>query len=224
MQHLLKPVLEPRYEIIRADQIGEPGLINDQILEHLQTDELAIADLTDHNANVFYELAVRHLLDKPCVHLIERSEKLPFDVSGFRAIRYALDDVSFFEKCKQEFRKHVESVEREPEKARNPISSALDLSALKSSEDPIASTLEELSSGQRYLQQMFEELMRDHALNNAAMRDLFGILSDPKSRLETLRKIDEQRRHDKLEDRRTQEELRRMEEEHDGSLDEEEDY
>ena len=54
-----------KYEVIRSDQISEPGDITSQIIQHLFDDEIVVADLTDHNPNVFYELAVRHMLGKP---------------------------------------------------------------------------------------------------------------------------------------------------------------
>src|SRR5215218_6577854 len=46
------------YEAIRADRVSAPGTITSQVIQHLYSDPMVVADLTDHNPNVFYELAV----------------------------------------------------------------------------------------------------------------------------------------------------------------------
>ena len=59
--YIVKPVVEAcgYGEPIRADQIGRQGIISTQIIEHLLVDDMVVADLTDSNANVLYELAIR---------------------------------------------------------------------------------------------------------------------------------------------------------------------
>jgi hypothetical protein len=78
--------------IQRADEAVMPGLIGAQIIHSLTTAELVVADLTEHNPNVFYELAVRHTTSKPAVQVIEHDKALPFDVAQLRTIRYNLND------------------------------------------------------------------------------------------------------------------------------------
>jgi hypothetical protein len=55
-------VAECGYKPIRADKISEQGIITSQVIEHIVNDPLVIADLTKQNANVFYELAIRHAI------------------------------------------------------------------------------------------------------------------------------------------------------------------
>jgi hypothetical protein len=76
---------------IRADDISTPGMITTQIINHILDDDLVIADLSDHNPNVFYELALRHAFRKPVIQLIEDGQNLPFDVMGMRTIPYKLE-------------------------------------------------------------------------------------------------------------------------------------
>lgn len=45
---------------VRADKIATPGEITEQICRHLRDDQIIIADVTDANANVMYELGLRH--------------------------------------------------------------------------------------------------------------------------------------------------------------------
>lgn len=40
------------YQVLRADQLGQPGMITLQIINHLRDDALVIADLTGRNPNV----------------------------------------------------------------------------------------------------------------------------------------------------------------------------
>src|SRR5260370_617275 len=91
LKHIFKAALEPLgYKVIRADEISAPGSITLQILDRILESELVIADLTDHNPNVFYELAVRHASTKPVIHLIDKQQKIPFDVADLRAIYFDL--------------------------------------------------------------------------------------------------------------------------------------
>jgi hypothetical protein len=92
LKHIFKPALEPLgYIVVRADEISQPGSITLQVLERVLESELVIADLTDHNPNVFYELAVRHASQKPVIHVIASEQKIPFDVADLRTIPIDVD-------------------------------------------------------------------------------------------------------------------------------------
>ena len=68
-------------------------MITTQILQAVQECDLVVADLTEHNPNVFYELAVRHSIEKPIIHVIDTYWPIPFDVSGFRTIFFDFTDL-----------------------------------------------------------------------------------------------------------------------------------
>jgi hypothetical protein len=92
LEHIFVPALEPLgYEVIRADKISEPGSITIQVLERILQADIVIADLTDHNPNVFYELAVRHALKKGVIHVICSGQTIPFDIADLRTIHIVLD-------------------------------------------------------------------------------------------------------------------------------------
>lgn len=68
LKHVISPaVQECGYSATRADQISEPGMITSQVIQHITDDHLVVADLTERNPNVFYELAIRHGIRKPLV-------------------------------------------------------------------------------------------------------------------------------------------------------------
>ena len=92
LKFLIEPVLTPKYRVVRADTIHAPGLITVQIVEYVMNAALVIADLSFRNANVFYELAIRHAIRKPYIHLLRLGEELPFDVHGMRVVQYDMTD------------------------------------------------------------------------------------------------------------------------------------
>src|SRR2546429_1032489 len=70
LEFIVKRVLEaPPFDMAvrRADEIQKPGLITQQVIERVVNADLVAADLTDHNPNAFYELALRHVTRKPVV-------------------------------------------------------------------------------------------------------------------------------------------------------------
>lgn len=74
---------------IRADEELTGGIIHKPMFERLLLCEYAVADLTTANANVFYELGVRHAARPYTTVLIYAgSSRLPFDVAPLRALPY----------------------------------------------------------------------------------------------------------------------------------------
>ena len=61
---------------IRCDDLLEPGWIPARMLKHILEDRVAIVDTSTWNANVFYELGVRHALKK-CVTVLIRRDGSP---------------------------------------------------------------------------------------------------------------------------------------------------
>jgi hypothetical protein len=80
-------------EPLRADEELTGGIIHKAMFERLILSSYAIADLTTANANVFYELGVRHAV-RPYTTILMFAEgrRLPFDVSLLRALPYQLDE------------------------------------------------------------------------------------------------------------------------------------
>jgi MAP3K TRAFs-binding domain len=79
-------------EPLRADEEMTGGIIHKPMFERLILCEYAVADLTTANANVFYELGVRHAVREWSTVLLfaEGGSQLPFDVAPLRALPYRL--------------------------------------------------------------------------------------------------------------------------------------
>lgn len=79
-------------EPLRADEEADGGIIHKPMFERLILCKYAIADLTTANANVFYELGVRHAVRPHSTVLVfAEGMRLPFDVAPLRAVPYELD-------------------------------------------------------------------------------------------------------------------------------------
>lgn len=126
LKHIIKPVTtELGYEALRADDINAPGIITTQIIEHIIKDPLVIADLTDHNPNVMYELSLRHAIRRPVVQLICENQMLPFDISGNRTIKLDHRDLDSAEQARLDLKKFIQEVIKDPNLIDSPISQAI---------------------------------------------------------------------------------------------------
>ncbi len=79
-------------EPLRADEEMTGGVIHKPMFERLILCEYAVADLTTANANVFYELGLRHAVRPWSTVLLfsKGGSQLPFDVAPLRAMPYQL--------------------------------------------------------------------------------------------------------------------------------------
>lgn len=143
LRRIVRPAVEAKgYVAIRADEIAEPGIITSQIIQHVVEDELVIADLTEQNPNVFYEMAVRHVFRRPLVQIIERDERIPFDVAATRTvfIDHHNPDCAA---VRTEIEEQITTLEAANSVAsENPISAALDLRRLRRVDNPGNSSLD----------------------------------------------------------------------------------
>ena len=165
LEHIIKPATtECGYEPVRADQISEPGIITSQIIERLMGDDLVIADLTGHNPNVFYELAVRHAVRKPVVQMIATGETIPFDIAASRTIQVDHHDLDSVANAKAEMMKQIKAVEKNPGEVDTPLSTAIQIQALRNSENPLeksnAEIIEMLQDMRSMMSDMREERPR----------------------------------------------------------------
>lgn len=128
LKHLVRPAAKRcGFRAIRGDQISEPGVINGQVIRHIAEDPVVVADLTGANGNVFYELALRHVLGRPCVQIIEKGERIPFDVTGMRTVEVDMRDPDSLEAAREEVVRQMRAATEKGYKVENPVSQAITL-------------------------------------------------------------------------------------------------
>jgi hypothetical protein len=95
---LIAPVItESGLASLRAHEEMAEGIIHKPMFERLILCEYAISDLITANANVFYELGIRHVV-RPRITILlfaKGSGQLPFDVVPLRAMTYILNEEGF---------------------------------------------------------------------------------------------------------------------------------
>lgn len=183
---VLKYVISPAaefcgYSALRADQISEPGLITSQVIQHIIDDPLVIADLTERNPNVFYELAIRHALRKPLVQIIKQGEQIPFDVAGTRTIPVDHRDLENVEATKQEIIRQIQALENKPQDMETPISVAVELQFLRQSENPEQRSLADVVSSLSDIKTELVNLQKNAKL--ADQRNTTDMLEEMQQRL-----------------------------------------
>jgi hypothetical protein len=147
LKHVINPALKDcGYKGTRADQISEPGMITSQVIQRIVDDPLVVADLTERNPNVFYELAIRHAIRKPLVQIIKKGEQIPFDVAGTRTIHVDHHDLDSVETARTEIIAQVKALEKNPANLETPISVSLDLQFLRQSDNPEQRSLADVLS------------------------------------------------------------------------------
>lgn len=107
----IKPIVEgiEEYHLIckRADDLYGRDIVQD-IYESILTASVIIADITNRNANVFYELGIAHTLGKEVILLAQGEEYIPFDLNRFRHCIYSNDGMGY-----QKLRKYIPEAIRE---------------------------------------------------------------------------------------------------------------
>jgi len=92
---IIAPAVEQAgLEPIRADEEKIGGTIHKPMFERLMLCHYAVADITGANANVFYELGIRHALRPASTAIVFlEGTVIPFDIALVRGISYKTDAV-----------------------------------------------------------------------------------------------------------------------------------
>jgi cytosine deaminase len=92
-EHIIKRAVEGfrasgqrPFKCTRADEVHRSGSIQRDFAERLRTADVVIADLSGNNANVLYELGIRHALKSGTILIAERGSAPPFNISQERVI------------------------------------------------------------------------------------------------------------------------------------------
>ena len=86
-EDIFKPAIEDcGYSCERARPAT--GSLIKTIIGKLKHSAIVLADITDRNPNVLYELGVRHALSKGTIMVSQKADDIPSDLKGYWAIIY----------------------------------------------------------------------------------------------------------------------------------------
>ena len=91
---------------------------------------MVVADLTYYKPNVFFELGIRHCVQKPVIHLLKVGEEVPFDIEESKAIFLDRD----YEKVisvQTEIKERIEAIQKAPEQFHSQVQQHIQLKQLK---------------------------------------------------------------------------------------------
>lgn len=89
--HIATVAKDLRLEIARADDFFTTGNIMGDVWAAINQASLIIADCTDRNPNVFYEIGIAHALGKETILVTQSAGDIPFDLRHLRVIEYRCD-------------------------------------------------------------------------------------------------------------------------------------
>ena len=76
------------FNCFRADELEFDSLIITKIRELIVTSKIIIAEVTEHNPNVYYELGMAHAFEKNVILCTRKINNSPFDISRYNHIVY----------------------------------------------------------------------------------------------------------------------------------------
>jgi hypothetical protein len=91
LDDLIRPAVEATnlgLRVFRADESSASGSFVREIVGYLAQAHSVIADLSGRNANVFYELGIRHALSPRTILIAGRVDDIPSDLREYRALVY----------------------------------------------------------------------------------------------------------------------------------------
>src|SRR5215510_1752348 len=126
---LIKPTLESSgFESFRADEESSSGDILTDMFQELLLADLCLVDMSIDNANVFYELGIRHAFRRRgIVHIQSGRAYMPFDIFNVRTVPYhitpeGVPDPAFIEKDRAAIARIVRATwSSEPERIHSPV-------------------------------------------------------------------------------------------------------
>ncbi len=74
--------------VSRADDIWENHHIIQDIVSLIDRSRIVVADCTDKNANVFYEVGIAHAIGREVILITQSMDHIPFDLRHLRCLTY----------------------------------------------------------------------------------------------------------------------------------------
>lgn len=192
-KYLIKPVFdELKIDCYRAIDKNLSGSIDQLMLEEIKNAEIAVVDLSTLNANVMWELGVRHALrDKHTILICEKEQmsSIPFDVNSFVIHQYTHSEEGIpfteVERFKTELKKVVEGVlNQNPKRIDSPVFNFLypDSDKTSATDQNFALTKKLVTDASTLQWHSFDSIMTEaeNAKNEKRYADALSLLAQAK--------------------------------------------
>lgn len=136
-EDLIKPAVEESgYKYICKKSESQSGSLIGHVLDNLNRSELVIADITDKNPNVLYELGIRHALQKKkgfaTIIITQNEDQIPTDLKGETYKHYGWKTDEECDGFRKKIKKAIEKLELEPDQTISRVAKYLDPLPFKS--------------------------------------------------------------------------------------------
>jgi len=101
----------------RSDNLFRPGSIVEDIWRFTKEAKIILADLSQMNPNVFYELGLAHAITKPVILVVENIEYVPFDLRNLRVHIYDKNESNWGEKLKGKIQNSIAEILENPKRS-----------------------------------------------------------------------------------------------------------
>ncbi|OFV69409.1 hypothetical protein [Acetobacterium wieringae] len=159
------------------------GSLVKTIVRSIYEADLVIANLTQQNPNVMYEVALRHSVAKPIIHISSEVENLPFDINSYNTIDYR-DDMLGANVLKEKLKNSIDAINFENPVISNPIIDNIAERVIKDipkEEVEYIKVFEELANSVQFLNRKIDSLAKNNDdryeanLKNSSMSEFLTI-------------------------------------------------
>lgn len=113
-EKIIRPAVEETgFRCIRADEIYSKPRIVDDIWKSIRSARFIVAEMTDKNPNVFYEIGLAHAIGKPIIIMTRNEGDVPFDLKALRYLFYDTSDPFWGENLKNALKTMIENIIQE---------------------------------------------------------------------------------------------------------------
>jgi len=139
-EHVLKPaIIEAGYFPIRADDTTKTDYIVVGIIQKIVESQMVICDLSAKNANVMYELGIRHAFNKKVTLVKDRNTDKVFDIQGLRYTEY--DETLRIDSVQKDISKITSAIRETANAKESSMNSVVQLAGIKAAEVPAGQTV-----------------------------------------------------------------------------------
>lgn len=149
--NIIKKIMEEKGYVCTRSEVG-PYKLFSNIVENIEKSDVVVAVLTDFNANVWYELGIRHTLRTGTIMILQEGQKAPFDISDFGIIFYK-DSIGLEQDIKKAVEKYLDKLDDSV--CDSPVTSILNSRAY----NKVEKKLEEM---EKLIWRLVDEVPRDN--------------------------------------------------------------